>query len=253
MHARGEFLAAAFEVAGVQLLRDVALEVVVERGVGKSDGRPLVVSAMGDELVMDCTRVQYALLVRMWQANISGRGDRIKAAEGTTPRSAPPPAPTPQARSPQKQTAMSPSGKVRRPSHDPPSTSDPDRQPRHHHHQHHPEDGPLDDEENNGMKVSVRLPLLTLRLSDATRHLASGGRSYALARLDLREMRLCYDSSTPGRSDTHLSLQSLHVMDELQTPPSPLMDSVRSPLDAAGGAGGAGAAKLRMGAEGPGG
>ena len=45
-------MAAAFEQVGGhnQMLRDVALEVLVERGVGKSVLRPLTVNARGGEL-----------------------------------------------------------------------------------------------------------------------------------------------------------------------------------------------------------
>ena len=46
-------MSAAFEGAGVQMLRDVALEVLVDRGVGTSTGRPLSVTGRGGELACD--------------------------------------------------------------------------------------------------------------------------------------------------------------------------------------------------------
>ena len=60
---------------GVQMLRDVALEVLVERGVGASAGRPLSVVGHGGELTCDCSKVQYDLLLRVFFQNFAGKGD----------------------------------------------------------------------------------------------------------------------------------------------------------------------------------
>ena len=50
---------------GVQMLRDVALDVRVERGVGSSVGRALMVTGRGGELTCDCSKVQYELLMQV--------------------------------------------------------------------------------------------------------------------------------------------------------------------------------------------
>jgi len=59
-----------------ELLSDMAFDVTVERGVGASAGRALVVSATGGELACRCSKAQYVLLMRVFSLNLAGAGDR---------------------------------------------------------------------------------------------------------------------------------------------------------------------------------
>jgi vacuolar protein sorting-associated protein 13A/C len=61
--------------SGARLLSDMAFSVSVERGVGLSASRPLVVSVRGGELVCKCSNTQYELLTRVATQNLAGNGD----------------------------------------------------------------------------------------------------------------------------------------------------------------------------------
>ena len=175
-------MSAAFEDPGVQMLRDVALEVLVERGVGASMTRPLTVTGRGGELTCDCSKVQYELLMRVFLSNLAGKGDtRGKYL-----------APSDHSSTPVK-------GRI---SHEPPSPSASAITP----------DSSSSVTHAVEMRVSFLLPLLTLRLSDK-KVLSSGARP--LACVALREMQLSY-SSFGGPMELALSLQALHISDELQ-------------------------------------
>ena len=180
----------------LQMLRDVALEVTVERGLGLSAGLGLRVDAETRELAVDCSKAQYELLMRMLVANLARRSDRFWVAEQ-------------QASAARAQVADS-------------SVSTPYRSPS--------ADGRRDGLLSGGpatsqssataalvdappdMVVKFSLPLLKVRLSDV----GPFGEGRPIAGLQLRDARVRYSSITDGPSETRLCVRALHVLDELR-------------------------------------
>ena len=66
-------MARAFQSSGVRMLRDAALEVVFERGVGTSADRAMTVVGRGAELSMDCSNLQYELSLRVLRLNLASQ------------------------------------------------------------------------------------------------------------------------------------------------------------------------------------
>ena len=71
-------VAAAFDGIGVQMLQDVKMDVLVERGVGNTVGRALTVTGRGGELACDCSKMQYELFIRVFMQNLARRGDPLR-------------------------------------------------------------------------------------------------------------------------------------------------------------------------------
>ena len=191
-------VAAAFDGIGVQMLQDVKMDVLVERGVGNTVGRALTVTGRGGELACDCSKMQYELFIRVFMQNLARRGDPLRDRSLSAPA-------TPQKR-------------LNRSSHLSPSTSIAAS----------PSAAAAADGGSSAaippveMRISFILPLLTVRLSD---NKVFGYTMKNLARVDLRKMQLDY-ASGGGHMDVHLSLQSLQIEDEAMQGRLPIADSV---------------------------
>ena len=76
------FGASVASVAGgaVHMLRDVSLDVLVERGIGPSVGRPLDVNCSAGEMECDVSQLQYELMMRVVLQNLAGHGDVFERA-----------------------------------------------------------------------------------------------------------------------------------------------------------------------------
>ena len=59
----------------VRMIRDDVVEVIVERGVGDSAGRPMVVIGSGGELLCQSTKAQYDALMCVVMQNLASKGD----------------------------------------------------------------------------------------------------------------------------------------------------------------------------------
>ena len=68
--------------AGAQMVDDVALAVSVERGIGGSAGRPLMVHGTGGELLCACSKPQYDALLAVLARNLAGGGDSYQDTPG---------------------------------------------------------------------------------------------------------------------------------------------------------------------------
>ena len=176
--------------ASTAMLRDASLDLLIERGIGPSTGRPLFVECASGELACDCSKVQYDLLMHMLVSNLASRGDRFYSEF-----------------EPASQLGQVGGGVA---------DEEPSSPPR----GRALLDGSLDasmllsppQAKPADMVVTFRLPLLTLRIADAVPF----GASRPLAQLALQEMRVRYSSVTDGPSSTELSLGALHVHDELR-------------------------------------
>ena len=65
----------ALALPEARLLSDMAFSISIERGVGRSASRPLVVAARGGELACRCSSELHGLLMRVATQNLTGGGD----------------------------------------------------------------------------------------------------------------------------------------------------------------------------------